>query len=91
MNRVVVEKKVLNENQVLAEQLRQRYHQHGVFCLNIISSPGSGKTSLLERTLERFPKETRVAVLTGDIQTRETDHHRWNLSSRLPHDREAPG
>lgn len=69
MNRVFVEKKVLNENQVLAEQLRQRYHQHGVFCLNIISSPGSGKTSLLERTLERFPIDTRVAVLTGDIQT----------------------
>jgi len=69
VNRVVIEKKVLNENQILAEQLRQRYHQHDVFCLNIISSPGSGKTSLLERTLDRFPKNTRVAVLTGDIQT----------------------
>jgi hydrogenase nickel incorporation protein HypB len=69
MSRVVVEKKVLNENQILAEQLRQRYREHDVFCLNIISSPGSGKTSLLERTLERFPKDTRVAVLTGDIQT----------------------
>ena len=69
MSRVVVEKKVLNENQVLAEQLRRRYRDNDVFCLNIISSPGSGKTSLLERTLERFPKETRVAVLTGDIQT----------------------
>ena len=69
MSRVVVEKKVLNENQILAEQLRQRYHDNGVFCLNIISSPGSGKTALLERTLERFPKDARVAVLTGDIQT----------------------
>jgi hydrogenase nickel incorporation protein HypB len=69
MSRVVIEKKVLNENQILAEQLRQRYRENDVFCLNIISSPGSGKTSLLERTLERFPKETRVAVLTGDIQT----------------------
>ena len=69
MSRVVVEKKVLNENQILAEQLRERYREHDVFCLNLISSPGSGKTSLLERTLERFPKETRVAVLTGDIQT----------------------
>ncbi|HWR13606.1 MAG TPA: hydrogenase nickel incorporation protein HypB [Terriglobales bacterium] len=69
MSRVVVEKKVLNENQILAEQLRERYRQNDVFCLNIISSPGSGKTSLLERTLERFPKDTRVAVLTGDIQT----------------------
>src|SRR3954471_23613727 len=69
MSRVVVEKKVLNENQVLAEQLRQRYRDNDVFCLNLISSPGSGKTSLLERTLERFPKGTRAAVLTGDIQT----------------------
>lgn len=69
MSRVVIEKKVLNENQILAEQLRQRFHEHGVFCLNLISSPGSGKTSLLERTLERLPKHTRIAVLTGDIQT----------------------
>ena len=69
MSRVVIEKKVLNENQILAEQLRQRFHEHGVFCLNLISSPGSGKTSLLERTLERLPRSTRVAVLTGDIQT----------------------
>jgi hydrogenase nickel incorporation protein HypB len=69
MNRVVVEKKVLNENQILAEELRHRYRDNGVFCLNLISSPGSGKTSLLERTLERFPKDTKVAVLTGDIQT----------------------
>lgn len=69
MSRVVVEKKVLNENQILAEQLRQRYLENDVFCINIISSPGSGKTSLLERTLEQLPKTTRVAVLTGDIQT----------------------
>lgn len=69
MSRVAVEKKVLNENQIMAEDLRQRYRANGVFCLNIISSPGSGKTSLLERTLERFPKDTKVAVLTGDIQT----------------------
>ena len=69
MSRVLIEKKVLNENQILAEQLRQRYRQHDVFCLNLVSSPGSGKTSLLERTLERFSRNTRVAVLTGDIQT----------------------
>ena len=69
MSRVAIEKKVLNENQIIAEQLRQRFHEHGVFCLNFISSPGSGKTSLLERTLEHFPRGTRVAVLTGDIQT----------------------
>src|ERR1700687_6475799 len=69
MNRIEVEKKVLNENHVLAEQLRERYRQLGVLCINLISAPGSGKTALLERTLERMDKGSRVAVLTGDLQT----------------------
>lgn len=69
MERVQVEKKVLNENQRIAGELRARFEQHGVLCLNLISAPGSGKTSLLERTLEGFAPGTRVAVLTGDIQT----------------------
>jgi hydrogenase nickel incorporation protein HypB len=69
MSQIQVEKKVLNENQIIAEQLRRSFREHGIVCLNIISSPGSGKTTLLERTLERLPKHTRVVVLTGDIQT----------------------
>jgi hydrogenase nickel incorporation protein HypB len=69
MNRIEVEKKVLNENQILAEQLRERYRQLGVLCINLISAPGSGKTALLERTLQRMDKGSRVAVLTGDLQT----------------------
>ena len=67
--RVPLERKVLNENDRLAATLRERFQKHGVFCLNLISSPGSGKTSLLERTLEGFGPERRIAVLTGDIQT----------------------
>src|SRR3954453_10972880 len=69
MAQIQVEKKVLNENQVIAEQLRKGFREHGIVCLNIISSPGSGKTTLLERTLETLPKHTRVVLLTGDIQT----------------------
>ncbi|MDE3165108.1 MAG: hydrogenase nickel incorporation protein HypB [Acidobacteriota bacterium] len=69
MNRVEVEKKVLSENDRIAAALRRRFQEHGVLCLNLISSPGAGKTSLLERTLEGFPAAERVAVLTGDIQT----------------------
>jgi hydrogenase nickel incorporation protein HypB len=69
MDRILVEQKVLSENDRLAARLRERFREHGILCVNIISSPGSGKTSLLERTLERLPKGTRVAVLTGDIQT----------------------
>ena len=75
MSRVEIEKKVLNENQLLAEQLRERYRSHGVCCLNLISAPGSGKTLLLERTLERMAPDARVAVLTGDLQT-ENDARR---------------
>jgi hydrogenase nickel incorporation protein HypB len=69
MSRVTMEKKVLSENDRIAGKLRARFREHGILCVNLISSPGSGKTSLLERTLEGFPPETRVALLTGDIQT----------------------
>jgi hydrogenase nickel incorporation protein HypB len=69
MNRVSLEKKVLSENDRIAAELRERFRQNGLLCLNLISSPGSGKTALLEKTLEALPKSERVAVLTGDIQT----------------------
>lgn len=70
-----LEKKVLSENDRIAAELRARFREHGILCLNLISSPGSGKTSLLERTLESFPRDARVALLTGDIQT-ENDANR---------------
>lgn len=69
MTRIAVQEKVLNENQRLAAELRQKFAEHGIFVLNFISSPGSGKTSLLECTLAALPGNARVAVLTGDIQT----------------------
>ena len=69
MNRVPLERKVLSENDRIAGELRERFREHGILCLNLISSPGAGKTLLLERTLESFAPGTRVAVLTGDIQT----------------------
>jgi hydrogenase nickel incorporation protein HypB len=69
MERVPLERKVLSENDRIAAELRARFAQRGILVLNFISSPGSGKTALLERTLESFAAGTRVAVLTGDIQT----------------------
>jgi len=69
MSQIPIERKVLNANDAIAASLRERFLEHGVFCLNLISSPGSGKTALLERTLKEFPRDTRVAVITGDIQT----------------------
>jgi hydrogenase nickel incorporation protein HypB len=67
--RVPLERKVLNENDRIAAGLRERFRAHGTLCINLISSPGSGKTALLERTLAGFDPGRRVAVLTGDIQT----------------------
>lgn len=69
MERVLLESKVLSENERIAADLRARFAEHNVLCLNLISSPGSGKTRFLERTLESFDHSERVAVLTGDIQT----------------------
>ena len=69
MERLPLERKVLNENARIAAELRARFATHNILCLNLISSPGSGKTSLLERTLESFAPGEGVAVLTGDIQT----------------------
>jgi len=69
MSRLPLEKKVLSENDRIAQRLRERFLARGLLCLNFISSPGAGKTSLLECTLERFEPTERVALLTGDIQT----------------------
>jgi len=67
--REAVEKKVLSENDRLAAELRLRHREQDILCVNLISSPGSGKTALLERTLASFAPSRPVAVLTGDIQT----------------------
>src|SRR5438477_7873533 len=69
MTRVEVQEKVLSENERIAKSLREILRDNGVYCPNFISSPGAGKTLLLEKTLATFPRDTRVAVLTGDIQT----------------------
>jgi hydrogenase nickel incorporation protein HypB len=69
MTQIPLERKVLSENDRVAGELRARFAGHGILCLNLVSSPGAGKTSLLERTLEAFAPTQRVAVLTGDIQT----------------------
>jgi hydrogenase nickel incorporation protein HypB len=69
LTRIEVQQKVLSENERIAKSLRERVRKNGIYCSNLISSPGAGKTLLLERTLAMFPPDTGVAVLTGDIQT----------------------
>ncbi len=69
MEKILIAKNVLSENDRIAARLRSALDASGTLAVNLISSPGSGKTSLLEKTLEMLPRATRVAVLTGDIQT----------------------
>lgn len=69
MNRVTIEKKVLSENERIAQRLRESLTGTGTLALNFIGSPGAGKTAFLEETLKRLPVHTRAAVVTGDLQT----------------------
>ncbi len=66
---VEVRRKVLKENDLLARQLRRRFHDAGVLVVSLVSSPGSGKTTLLERLLTDLGREYRVAALVGDLAT----------------------
>ncbi len=72
---IKIEKKVLSENERLAAELGNKMVLNGVLSLNIVSSPGAGKTSLLEKTIHDLKDEFRIAVIAGDVQT-ENDANR---------------
>jgi hydrogenase nickel incorporation protein HypB len=67
--RVPIVENILNANDRLAEENRARLESAGVFSINIMASPGAGKTSLIEQTLPRLKDKLRVAVVDGDIAT----------------------
>jgi hydrogenase nickel incorporation protein HypB len=64
-----VRERVLAKNEELAASVRSRLEGSRVPALNLVSSPGSGKTLLLERTLEDLGSQLEMAVVTGDVQT----------------------
>lgn len=66
---VEVRKNVLKQNDVIARALRDQFHAAGVFVVSLVSSPGSGKTMFLEKTLTLLRKDYRVAALVGDLAT----------------------
>jgi hydrogenase nickel incorporation protein HypB len=65
----VVLEGVLDANAALAQANRARFDAAGTYVINMMSSPGAGKTALLERTLERVRGKVRIGVLEGDVQT----------------------
>jgi hydrogenase nickel incorporation protein HypB len=66
---VEVRQKVLKRNDLLARELRDRFQAAGVYVVSLVSSPGSGKTAFLERTLSSLMPDLRVAALVGDLAT----------------------
>src|SRR5271170_5848030 len=66
---VEVRQNVLKKNDLLARDLRRRFQDAGVFVVSMVSSPGTGKTTLLEKTLARLRPKYRVAALVGDLAT----------------------
>jgi len=61
--------RILEANEKIAERNRKFFQDKGIFVINLMSSPGSGKTSILERTISRLSGETPLAVIEGDIYT----------------------
>ena len=66
---VEVRQNVLRQNDFVARELRQRFHDAGVYVVSLVSSPGSGKTAFLEKTLALLRPNHRVAALVGDLAT----------------------
>ena len=66
---VTVERKILKKNDEFAAENRKIFNEKKIFAINLLSSPGSGKTSLLEQTLTKLNRQQNIAVVEGDVQT----------------------
>ncbi len=69
IRRIEIRERIMEKNDTLARSVRARLAASAVPAFNLVSSPGSGKTLLLERTLRDLGAELRIAVVTGDVQT----------------------
>lgn len=64
-----IARRIFETNDLVAERLRTVFESSGLFVLNVLGSPGAGKTSLIERSLECLKDKVRVAVIEGDLAT----------------------
>ncbi len=70
MRRVEVLKSVTSANDAIAAQNQQILDKHGILAINLMSSPGAGKTSLILKTIERLRDELKLAVIEGDVASK---------------------
>jgi len=66
---IKVVKKVLSVNDAISEEIRKSLKEKKIFMINLMSSPGSGKTTILEKTISRLKKDFKIGVIVGDICT----------------------
>lgn len=80
---IEVRERVMEANDRIAAGVRDRLDAAGVVALNLMSSPGAGKTLLLERTLQALGSELSIAVITGDVQTQNDADRLARHTTRL--------
>lgn len=73
MPEIQVVENILNANDQLAEQIRERLDALNVLALNVMASPGAGKTSVIMKTIERLKDKARVGVMEGDVVMIDVD------------------
>jgi hydrogenase nickel incorporation protein HypB len=81
---VEVLKGLLDANDHQAAHNREHFSRHGVFAVNLMSSPGAGKTALLEATIDALPNGLKIAVIEGDLET-ENDADRIRAKGVAAH------
>jgi hydrogenase nickel incorporation protein HypB len=69
MTTIPVVEQIMHANEMLAEELRRRLDQAGVFGLNIMASPGAGKTTFIQATIQRLKNELKIGYVDGDLET----------------------
>lgn len=67
MAEISVQKRILSANDEVAAENRATFQEHGITAINVMASPGAGKTSVILATAERLPSELRPAVIEGDL------------------------
>jgi len=66
---IKVVKNILEANEVIASQSKTLFAEKGIYVLNLMGSPGAGKTMLLEKTIDHLKEKNHIAVIEGDIAT----------------------
>jgi hydrogenase nickel incorporation protein HypB len=83
VRKIEVRERLMERNDQIARTVRRRLDEFDVFSLNLVSSPGSGKTLLLERTLDVLGDEFNIATITGDVQTQNDADRLARHTARL--------